>query len=289
MRILLLCLIFYSSAFSFERPNLPAEFLKKELSLPIPSFSRSFSPLRPKNPVNILPENLKDDPLIVVHASSFFDEEMSAKKGIDEIVKAYVAAGKTVIYLVHDQSEQGYEEFYPSYRTPDYELFSAGGEHNLPLKGKSVTIAGGFFGSYDGARGCHALAVRDAIRMHFENSNEPFTVNIPLEAVYFYEEDRGLIGRIMKLDPAANSFEEIKKAFENFENLFFLTDNFITSSEDSLGFAHPFTSLEQHPGYRPGQSVDTNLYSFDLYFEDILISSFGKGERKVHLKLRRKP
>ena len=109
--------------------------------------------------------------------------------GIDALVAAFKAQKRSIVYLLHDQSPKGYADWYTGDRRPGYELFSEGGEHNLPLADDAVTVAGGYFGSYDGSRGCQTLAVRDAIRMHFEASERPFTVFLPVRALYFYEED----------------------------------------------------------------------------------------------------
>lgn len=252
------------------------------------SFSQYYGTISPLNQANILPSELGKNPLIVVHATSFFDEKMSARQALNALISSYRKKVGRVIYLLHDESAEGMSLFYTEERKPDYEFFSAGGEHNLPLNDSEVTVAGGFFGSYDGSRGCHALAVRDAIRMHFESSMTAFTVHMPMEAIYYYEEDLPQIKQIMALDPRLDTPEKIKKVFGDFAGLFFLVDNFETSTPDSLGFAHPFVSLDEHPGYRPGEPVDTARYSFSLYFEDILIQEFGQGPRKVNIKLRRK-
>lgn len=289
MRYFFVLLFLSANSFCYELKDLSKEEIYSDRVVAnTPNYSISQTPLKPKNPKNTLPKTLDGDPLIVVHASSFFDENFQAKEGIDKIVSEYDKKGEKIIYLIHDQSPLGYELFYPKYRTPDYEIFSAGGEHNLPIAGKKATVVGGFFGSYDGARGCHALALRDAIRMHFELSQEPLELNVPLEAVYFYEEDLPLIEKIKKTDPQKNTKEEIKKTFENFAELFFLVDNFETSSPDALGFAHPFLDLSLNPSYKPGRPVDTEGYSFEIYFENILVSSFGKGPKKTSIKIRRK-
>lgn len=289
MALFLSFLLITCTSFSQELTPLNKSFIKaSDFSSPVFSFSSDYGPISPINAANIIPSQLGRNPLIVVHATSFFDEDMSAKRALDELIFSYRKKGSKIIYLLHDESTEGMSLFYTAERRPDYEFFSAGGEHNLPLDDNQVTVAGGFFGSYDGSRGCHALAVRDAIRMHFESSMTTFTVNMPMEAIYYYAEDSGMIKQIMALDPRRDTPEKIKEVFGDFAGLFFLVDNFETSTPDSLGFAHPFLSLKEHPGYRPGEPVDTARYSFRLYFEDILVQEFGQGPRKVNLKLRRK-
>ncbi|MEI7527338.1 MAG: hypothetical protein WCK76_00230 [Elusimicrobiota bacterium] len=260
-----------------------ADILKAGIEVPPPA--PAAAALAPRNPKNKLPALLPDDPLIVVHASRAFDETASAAGGINAVVAGYRAAGRPVIYLLNDQSAQGYSDWYPADRSPDYELFSAGGEHNLPLAADQVTIIGGFFGSYDGARGCQTLAARDAIRMHFEASGKPFTVNMPLKAIYFYEEDAGIYKELLALDPKTAPPAAVRKVFDRFPELFFLVDNFPTSAPDALGFGHPFTFQDENPGYRMGEPVDTARYAFELFFDGISVAKFGSGPRRVSLKL----
>ena len=249
---------------------------------PVPS--PAAMPLAPKHKKNRLPARLPDNPLIVVHSSRIFDDKESARAGIDSVVAAFKAEGRDVIYLVHDQTGPGYAEWYTGDRSPDYEIFSAGGENNLPLRADSVTIAGGFFGSYDGSRGCHTMAVRDAIRMHFEYSGNPFTVNIPIGAVYFYDEDTGVREQLLAL-PKAPAEAELRRVFEDFEENFLLSDNFTASTEDAVTFGHPFLDPEANPAYRMGKPVDTARYTFELFFNGLKVSKFGTGPRKVTLKL----
>jgi len=269
-----------------ELADIKAEDLGSyQLNLPLPERSPKVAGLLPLNEKNLPPEKLSANPLIVVHATSFFDGDKTAKAGTDKTVSSFRKKGESVVYLVSDQSEEGYAGWYTGERSPDYEIFSAGGEHNLPLAGNEVTVAGGFFGSYDGARGCHALATRDAIRMHFELSDRPFAVNVPLEAVYFYGEDLRTREELLNLDSSKDDPEKIKKIFDRFAELFFLVDNFETSEEDAVGFAHPFNSPAENPSYRPGEPVDTARYSFEIFFKGVSVSKFGKGPRKVALKL----
>lgn len=261
------------------------EIRQSDIGIPAPVPAAVAPPLLPLNAKNILPATLANNPLIVVHASRAFDGEASAASGIDAVVAQFKAQKRPVIYLLHDQSPQGYSDWYPGNRSPNYELFSAGGEHNLPLSGGEVTIVGGFFGSYDTARGCQTLATRDAIRMHFEVSDRPFTVFMPLRAIYFYDEDDSMREKLLALSPKTSSPAEVQKVFDRFAELFFLTDNFPTSTGDATGFGHPFTEQELNPAYRMGEPVDTASYAFELFFDDIMVSKFGSGPRNVSLRL----
>ena len=257
----------------------------RQYQLKVPEASPAAPQLSPANEKNKLPVSLANNPLIVVHASRVFDVKEMAEPGIDNIVAKFKAEKRPVIYLVNDQSAQGYSSWYTGDHSPDYEIFSAGGEHNLPLLGDEVTVVGGFFGSYDGGRGCHMLATRDAIRMHFESSDRPFTVNLPLKAIFFYDGDVRKREELLALDPETATAAQLGKAFSNFAESFFLVDNFPTSTPDALGFGHPFPSEDQNPAYRDGEPVDTARYTFRLFFGSRQVSEFGSGPRQVSLKL----
>lgn len=252
------------------------------LTAPAPSPDPALAPRRPRN---VLPSTLPDGPLIVVHATRSFDEEAAAAAGIDAVVARYKAARAPVVYLLHEQTRAEYALWYTRDRAPDYELFSEGGEHNLPLSGESVTVVGGFFGSYDGSRGCHTLAVRDAIRMHFEASSKPFTVHMPVRAIYFYEADAGTREQLLSLDVKTAGPDKLHELFDDFARLFFLTDNF----SEVPAFGHPYLSgaERRRKDYREGASVDVDGYTFDLFFDEVPVASFGHGPRRVSLKLSR--
>gem|GEM_PF-4273912 len=230
---------------------------------------------------NELPHMLiTSNPLIVVHATTEFDEDRVAVKGINKVIAKYKGNKKSIIYLISDQSKEGYSNWYTKNRSPDYELFSEGGEHNLPLRNDEVTIVGGFFGSYDGARGCHTLAIRDAIRMHFELSDNPFTVHIPLEAIYFWSEDTQTRKKIIDLNIKSPS-SEIAEIFDRFAESYFLVDTW----SDVTEFSHPYVG-NLNKKYKTGGPVNIDRFTFRLYLNDVLVvEPFGHGPRQVLLKL----
>lgn len=248
-----------------------------------PRAALSPAALSPVHEKNVLPAALSGHPLIVVHATRSFDEDATASAGVDALVESFKARGRSVVYLVHDQTPEGYSGWYTADRRPDHELFSEGGEHNLPLPGDEVTVAGGFFGSYDGHRGCQTLAVRDAIRMHFEASQRPFTVFLPVRALYFYEDDAGVREELLRLDPKTAPASKLRDVFDDFPRLFFLTENF----SDVPAFGHPYLGggERRNKGYRDGASVDVDGYAFELSFDGVPVAGFGRGPRKVLLKL----
>jgi len=239
----------------------------------------SASPLHPIKK-NELPQALPKNPLIVVHATTDFDDEAIAAPGIDKVTAQFKRENRPVVYLVSDQSLSGYESWYTKDRAPDFEIFSEGGEHNLPLAMDEVTIIGGFFGSYDGARGCQTLATRDAIRMHFELSDRPFTVHMPLEGIYFYEDDAAIRESLLGMNSKTASKAAVSKLFHEFAELFFLTETWGPGIE----FSHPYVG-ESNLSYRPGEPVNTDGYTFTLFLNDRSVSRFGHGPRKVALRL----
>lgn len=223
--------------------------------------------------------------LIVTHATTEFDQDKSAAAGIDQLVGEFKAKAQPVIYLVSDQSEQGYQRWYTTDRSPDFEVFSEGGEHNLPLSSNEVTIAGGFFGSTDTLNGCHALTVKDAIRMHFETSNTPLTVHIPIKATYFYQEWNSIRQALLKDGRIDLDSFGIKKY--PFASMFFLREGNDGAGDDGneQNFAHFYTG-DQNIKYRAGAEVSREKYQFNFYVNDQLIEAVtGSGKRIVNLKM----
>lgn len=242
-------------------------------------------PLKPRVSSENLSSIANQHVLIITHATTEFDQDQSAAAGIDQLVGEFKAKGRPVIYLVSDQSEQGYQRWYTTDRSPDFEVFSEGGEHNLPISSNEVTIAGGFFGSTDTLNGCHALTVKDTIRMHFEISNAPLTVHIPIKATYFYEEWNSIRQTLLKdgrID--LNSFGLDKFPFAS---MFFLREGNDGAGDDGneQNFAHYYTG-DQNKKYHAGEEVGREKYQFRFYVNDQLIESVtGSGKRIVNLKM----
>ncbi|OFZ82571.1 MAG: hypothetical protein A2583_14550 [Bdellovibrionales bacterium RIFOXYD1_FULL_53_11] len=234
--------------------------------------------LVPRHVKNHVPAVLSRNPLVVVHASRDFDESAIAKDGIDSTIREFRAAGRQIVFLVNDQTERGYKMWYTADRAPDYELFSEGGEHNLPVMTGEITIVGGFFGSYDGYRGCHALATRDAVMMHFRHSSDPLLVHLPLKAIYFYQADSITRNKMLSLERVGAAFAETKKLFEEFAGMFFIVDNFYPAPQ----FGHPYNS-DAHSGYVGGH-VTLEDYRFEMLLNGTPVAKpFGTGKRLVLL------
>ncbi len=241
--------------------------------------------LKPQTDSENISKIEKQHVLIVTHATTEFDQEKSAAAGIDQLVKDFKAKGLPVIFLVSDQSTQGYQRWYTTDRSPDYEVFSEGGEHNLPISANEVTIAGGFFGSTDTLNGCHALTVKDAIRMHFETSNAPLTIHIPIKATYFYQEWDSIRQALLKDGRIDLDSFGIKKY--PFASLFFLREGNDGAGDDGNEqiFAHFYTG-EENKKYRAGAEVSRENYQFRFYVNDKLIEAVnGSGKNIVNLKM----
>lgn len=219
-------------------------------------------------------------PLIVVHASSDFDSDLMAKTNVSFIVNKFNLNNSPIFYLKNDLSSQGKANWYAPQITEAITIFSEGGEHNIDLsKENSVTIVGGFFGSYDGARGCLTLATRDAIRMHFEKSNSPFEVRWPAKAIYFYEDDLAFRKQLIKKIESKKE-TGLAEFFEDFEKNFLLVDNF----SEKIEFSHPYVSARpKNTHYRNGGSINLIDFKFHIYVNNFYVKTFGHGPREVRL------
>lgn len=241
--------------------------------------------LKPKMSLEDVSKVSNQHTLIVTHATTEFDSEKQAAEGIDQIVREFKAKGRPVVYLVSDQSESGYQKWYTADRTPDYEVFSEGGEHNLPINTNEVTIIGGFFGSTDTLNGCHALSVKDAIRMHFEVSQAPLTINIPIKATYFYSEWENIREALLK--DGKIDLRKLEMGKYPFSSLLFLREGNQGMGDDGneQNFAHFYTGKE-NKNYRAGEEVSRDKYQFRFYVNGKIIESItGPGKRIVHLKM----
>lgn len=247
----------------------------------------SESALKPRLSRDHLSQVKNQHVLIVTHASEFFDTTRSAAAGIDQIVKEFKALGRPVIYLVSDQSAEGYRQWYTEDRSPDFEIFSDGGEHNIPLAASEVTIVGGFFGSTDTLPGCHALSMRDAIRMHFELSQAPLTIHVPIQATYFYDEWKDQRDYLLKNHrPLIHADTKYP-----FATMYFLREGNDGAGDDGNEqyFAHFFhPSRTANANYRFGtfDDVSRKTHQFHFYVNDRLFESITESSKQpVHIKL----
>ena len=208
-----------------------------------------------------LDDPMNKHPLIVVHTSKIFDDAAMAKEGVDYLINKFKVNNLPVVYLMH---HDGYSDlmWYPEDRNPDYAVYSAGGEHNLPLYNPEVTIVGGFFGDYDGAHGCHFKAMADAITRYFLHGKFSFKIHLPISAIYFYSEDES--SRDEFLDERISPLEFIDYIHESF---------FFTFDETYLGGSTEYTGI-----------ISTTDYTFLYFVDDVLIKKHGVGDRTVEFR-----
>ena len=203
--------------------------------------------------------------LLVVHASTAFDEDKTAARGIDEKIKAFKARKLPVIYLMEPCYESDWF-WYPKDRNPDYAVYSAGGEHNLPLATGDVTIVGGFFGDYDCHHGCHFKALADSISRHFLRTKTSLNIHLPFNAIYFFDQDT--------------------RDREGFLNRTTTDQAFVDTVHHSYLCYDPGDRLGCNSGYYTGE-ITLRDYTFNYHVEGRFIASFGKGARKVNFHLSR--
>lgn len=245
----------------------------------------SDSTLKPRLSLDQLSRVENQHVLIVTHATEFFDTGKSAAEGIDRIIQQFKDLGRPVIYLVSDQSDEGYRQWYTRDRAPDFEIFSEGGEHNIPLAASEVTIIGGFFGSTDTLNGCHALSMKDAIRMHFQTSKADLTIHVPLAATYFYDEWSFQREHILKNGKPLLS-SEIPYPFAS---MYFLREGNEGAGDDGNEqyFAHDYTGKENKTYHRGDyQAVSRKTHQFHFYVNDQLFESVvDSGKQRVNIRL----
>lgn len=78
--------------------------------------------------------------LIVTHASSSFDADFSAKRGIDEAIRFARTEHIQIAYLQDDRSDPNY---YMEDCKPDYWVYSEGGELKFNIPASHVYLVGG--------------------------------------------------------------------------------------------------------------------------------------------------
>jgi hypothetical protein len=254
--------------------------------------------------------------LIVVHASYEFDTKGAAREAIDAQIRHFKSRGLPVIYLVSDPSENGLKNWYTEDRAPDYLIYSAGGEHNLPLRNPDVTVVGGFFGNYDTHNGCHTQALRNVVDSYFrlQGRSVPLTVHLPVSSIYFWEDDsilrekilarmqnpnewmREISGILFSREFSNDGEMELGRAFfyktkkpEFIQNPFLdvVVPGSHYSAEEDADNPLSFVSREGRAVARDGRYQEADSVNFQSYQFALSNSSasgllrFGKGLRKV--------
>lgn len=207
-------------------------------------------------------------PLVVVHAQRRFDRSATAKLGIDRLVEAFQAKKRPVAFLTTNPSDSGW---YTAERKPTVALTSVGGEHGIGLTANQATIVGGFFSTQESAFGCHLAAVKNMVLNYFEGTQRvgPLTIHMPLDAIYFYEEDGFLRKKL--LDPTVPR-DEVRQSLIDYTFFYRDTMDGITPTH----FADPF----------PEGAVALDRYSFQMSIDGAPLGApIGGGVRRVNLAL----
>ena len=143
-------------------------------------------------------------PLIVVHASSIFNEKEVGKKGLDSLIGKFKKKDREVYYLSsNEESEEKLRHWYVEDKQPTDIFYSYGGENNIISKNAEFTVAGGFLGAGvnpddpnpEGKDfvGCLTNAIAHLVKNHFKNSTQELTINISTSSVYTPKRgDKGL-------------------------------------------------------------------------------------------------
>lgn len=116
-----------------------------------------------------------DAVMIVVHQSSTYDARFSTKRGGDEAVRFAKAEKIPVIYLQDDSRE---EDYFMEDCSPDYWVYSEGGEIRFPVTASHVYIVGGHL------EVCMSAALHDIIYQWAKQPPRNRTVTYLMDAIY---------------------------------------------------------------------------------------------------------
>lgn len=195
--------------------------------------------------------------LVVVHASRDFDD-LTAKDGIDNIVAKFKQVQLPIIYLMHYDGKDDLN-WYTNDKKPTAIVYSAGGEHNLPIRHNEVTIVGGYFGDYDSAHGCHFKAVADTITRYYLSGTSPLRIHLPISAIFFFNDDIELRNNFLQSKISPTEFiDSVHSGF------------FFTEDENLFGMSQIYTG-----------DISTSDYQFLYYVDGALIKKYGNGPRIV--------
>lgn len=116
-----------------------------------------------------------DSILLVVHASSKYDPQFVAKRGVDEAVAFAREMHMPVVYLEDEPPEQFH---YTEDCAPDYWVYSEGGEIPFPVGARHVYIAGGHLEL------CLSLAANQVIEQWAKRAPGDFKLTFLMDAIY---------------------------------------------------------------------------------------------------------
>ncbi|WP_372656116.1 hypothetical protein [Halobacteriovorax sp.] len=139
-------------------------------------------------------------PLIVVHASTVFNEKERGKKSLDHLINKFKNTQSEVYYLSSEEDSQNRLRYwYVEDKDPTEIIYSYGGENNIISEGAEFTVAGGFLGAGvspddpfpEGKDfvGCLTNAIANLISNHFKHYNQELKINISVNSVYTPKRD----------------------------------------------------------------------------------------------------
>ncbi|MGE0315220.1 MAG: hypothetical protein AB7P21_26690 [Lautropia sp.] len=113
--------------------------------------------------------------MIVVHATSSYDARASAKRGIDDAVRFAKGAKIPVVYLQDDTPDEFY---FMQDCSPDYWVYSQGGEVSFEVAQSHLYIVGGHLEL------CLSATLHDVIGQWAKRPPRNFTVTYFMDAIY---------------------------------------------------------------------------------------------------------
>lgn len=213
--------------------------------------------------------SLQAQPIVaVVHASAKWDHQRRAKLANDWIVNWAQKSGIKRVFLTDGQDPQWYVE------DDQAEIFDTDdGGHTLRVRESDLVLTGGY------AYNCLQLALIDFLRNREFEPNEPFSIHLPMDAIYApnFKLNNGapilMSDKYIELQVASMlSYEQrlkISHSYDQYEPDFTSWALWGWSySQDSL-FAHHRLSLKE--------------YTFEILFDGERTRKFGTGEKSVHL------
>ncbi len=117
-------------------------------------------------------------PLVITHPHAYFDEDLSAKAGVNAELKRRKTCNASIDVLVRDT--------YPTYLDENLASHfhsSLFGETDLYIPGAKIEVIGGFFGQ------CHERTIESLISNRFAHQDESnLEVVVPIDATYVFNE-----------------------------------------------------------------------------------------------------
>jgi hypothetical protein len=257
-------------------------------------------------------QTVTENPLIVVHASSYFNRFNTGGDALNTLISNSKSQGKEVVYLHSNRSsKKRLSGWYVEDKSPDLSLFSYQGENNLINNNGEFTVAGGFLGS-DESYGCMTGTIIDLISNHFYNqlkvNSKPIIINVDLAASYTYGylawnktlfkmlkdgETVNFLTFLMTAQPSEQALPEgiESQNFINMETLLSAKDEYGNASRD---FWNVFTKQGKDnwalAGVRPSfknkrlPMISTiNDYQFIIQDSKKNIGYLGQGSKKIYL------